>query len=402
MTRPQIKPCVFKRPSPKEPRKIMEAADGDNLNVSVAKLAIDDATGSVLRIGDIAAGQVLGRVGDRLVGVVGGGGTPGPQGEPGIPGAAGANGADGAQGPQGPAGSDGTPGAKGDRGDTGPQGPAGPQGPQGEPGSAGSPGAPGAKGDQGDTGPQGPQGIQGNAGAQGPAGADGATGPQGIQGPAGADGAAGTTGPQGDPGSTGPQGPQGNPGNDGAPGQQGIQGIQGPKGDTGDTGLQGPEGQQGIQGIQGIQGPPGGGAKACYITLLNHATALENTTSAGAAWKIPAATTYGQVSAPLNMATLGTPSSAVFWGVYTNTATTGTNQIGLCKAAAPVAAGTTVTPIASSVVTLANASTYPQTFAKAVTVSELGSASVWLQWALNIATSTVGPNMMSMGLILYY
>lgn len=146
----------------------------------------------------------------------------------------------------------------------------------------------------------------------------------------------------------------------------------------------------------------GSGAKAVYLPLLQHVTTLENTTSANATWKIPAATTYGQVAVYLNMPTLGTPASAQLVGVYTNTATTGTNQLGLRLGAAPVAAGTTITPVASSVVTLANSATFPQTFVKAVTPSELGTAAVWGQWGLLLATSTVGPNMMSLALILYY
>ncbi len=145
-----------------------------------------------------------------------------------------------------------------------------------------------------------------------------------------------------------------------------------------------------------------GGAKAIYINLLSHFTTLENTTSANATVKIPAATTFGQIAQPLDMTKLGTPASAEFFGVYTNTAASGTNQISLTLGATPRAAGTTVTPIASSVVTLANASTYPQTFRQAVTVSELGSTAQWLQWALNLALSSAGPNMMSLGLILYY
>ena len=51
---------------------------------------------------------------------------------------------------------------------------------------------------------------------------------------------------------------------------------------------------------------------------------------------------------------------------------------------------------------MANVSTYPQTIEKAITVSELGSTKQWLQLCLNIATSTVGPNVFSADLILYY
>ena len=148
--------------------------------------------------------------------------------------------------------------------------------------------------------------------------------------------------------------------------------------------------------------PGGSGAPFVYLPLLSHFTTLENTTSANATWKIPAATTYGQSAVYLDMSKAGSPVSAVFVACYTNTATTGTNQIGLRFGAAPVAAGTTVTPLASSVVTLANSSTYPQTFVKALTVSELGSTAQWVQIALNLATSTVGPNLMSAGVVLYY
>lgn len=145
-----------------------------------------------------------------------------------------------------------------------------------------------------------------------------------------------------------------------------------------------------------------GGAKATYISLVRHFTTLEDTTSANATWKIPAATTYGQIAVRLDMTKLGTPASAELVVVYTNTATTGTNQIGIRLGAAPVAAGTTVTAIASSVATLANSSTYPQTIVKAITVAELGSTAQWLQLALILATSTVGPNIFSADLILYY
>jgi hypothetical protein len=146
----------------------------------------------------------------------------------------------------------------------------------------------------------------------------------------------------------------------------------------------------------------GSGAPALVIPLLRHFTTLELTTSANATWKIPAATTFGQVAVLLDMTMLGSPASAVLAIVYTNTATTGTNQIGITLGATPRAAGTTVTQVASSVVTMANTSTYPQTIEKAITVSELGSTKQWLQLALNIATSTVGPNVFSADLILYY
>ncbi len=112
--------------------------------------------------------------------------------------------------------------------------------------------------------------------------------------------------------------------------------------------------------------------------------------------------TYGQIAAYLDMAKLGTPASAELICVYTNTATTGTNRIGLVLSNAPVAAGTTVTPVASSVATLANSSVYPQTIVKAVTPSELGTTAKWAQWCLNIATATVGPNVFSLALVLYY
>lgn len=153
---------------------------------------------------------------------------------------------------------------------------------------------------------------------------------------------------------------------------------------------------------QTAAGGPGGGAKATYIPLVRHFTTLEETTSANAAWKIPAATTYGQTAVRLDMTQLGTPIAAELVVVYTNTATTGTNQIGIRLGAAPVAAGTTVTPVASSVATLANTATYPQTIVKAITVAELGSTAQWAQLALNLASSTVGPNIFSADLVLYY
>lgn len=146
----------------------------------------------------------------------------------------------------------------------------------------------------------------------------------------------------------------------------------------------------------------GGGAKATYLYLVQHFTTLEVTTSANLLWKIPAATTYGQVAVPLDMTKLGSPTSAEMFVVYTNTATTGTNQIGLALGASPRAAGTTVTPVASSVALLANSATYPQTIRQSVLVAELGSTAQWLQFALNITTGTVGPNVMSLGLVLYY
>lgn len=146
----------------------------------------------------------------------------------------------------------------------------------------------------------------------------------------------------------------------------------------------------------------GSGAPFVCVPLLHHFTTLENTTSAAATWKIPAAATYGRCAAYLDMSKAGSPTSAVFVVCYTNTATTGTNRIGLRLGASPVEAGTTVTPIASSDVTMANSSTYPQTIVKALTVAELGSTAQWIQLALNLATSTVGPNIMSAAIILYY
>jgi hypothetical protein len=148
--------------------------------------------------------------------------------------------------------------------------------------------------------------------------------------------------------------------------------------------------------------PGGSGAPALVIPILRHFTTLEMTCSANATWKIPAATTYGQAAVLLDMTKLGSPASAALVIVYTNTATTGTNQIGFTLGSTPRAAGTTVTQVASSAVTMANTSTYPQTIEKAITISELGSTKQWLQLCLNIATSTVGPNVFSADLILYY
>jgi hypothetical protein len=146
----------------------------------------------------------------------------------------------------------------------------------------------------------------------------------------------------------------------------------------------------------------GGGAPALYIPLVRHFTTLEETTSANATWKIPAATTYGQAAVYLDMSKLGAPASASLAVCYTNTATTGTNQMGIVLSNAPVAAGATVTAVASSVFTLANTSTYPQTTVKALTVAELGATAKWVQIALTLASSTVGPNIFSADLILYY
>lgn len=234
----------------------------------------------------------------------------------------------------------------------------------------------------------------GTPGPGGPPGPQGEPGPQGDAGPAGADGATGAQGPKGDRGDTGPAGADGAPGQDGAQGPQGI---------PGDTGPEGPQGIQGEQGPQGIQGPPGpASARGICIDLITHFTTLEETTSANATWKAPAIATYGQSAiGRLDMSKLGTPVSAELVVVYTNTATSGTNQIGL-RLGTPVAAGTTVTPVASSVATLANTATYPQVITKAITPSELGSAATFVQLCLNIATSTVGPNIFKAQLWLYY
>jgi hypothetical protein len=139
-----------------------------------------------------------------------------------------------------------------------------------------------------------------------------------------------------------------------------------------------------------------------YIPLLNHSTTLEFTTSASALWKITDSNRYGQSAIMLDMSKLGTPTSAEFVVVYTNTAGSGTNQIGFNLAGAPVASGTTVTPVASSVVTMANSSTYPQTIEKSITISQLGTTRQWMQLSLNLQSNNVGPNIMSAALILYY
>lgn len=146
----------------------------------------------------------------------------------------------------------------------------------------------------------------------------------------------------------------------------------------------------------------GGGAPSLVIPIIHHFTTLELTTSANATWKIPAATTFGQAAVLLDMTKLGTPASATLVIVYTNTATSGTNQVGITLGSTPRAAGTTVTAVTSSVTTMANSSTYPQTIEKAITVSELGTTKQWLQLCLNIASSTVGPNVFSCDLHLYY
>lgn len=331
-------------------------------------------------------------------------GPPGPQGDPGATGAtgpqgpAGATGATGAQGPQGNPGATGATGAQGPQGDLGPTGATGAQGPQGDPGATGAAGAQGPQGDPGATGATGAQGPQGDPGPTG------ATGAQGPQGDPGATGATGAQGPQGDPGATGATGAQGPQGDPGATGATGAQGPQGDPGATGATGAQGPQGDPGATGATGATGPqgPAGVGPAVYIPMVNHFTTLENTTSASGTWKIPAAATYGQCAVMLDMTKLGTPTSATLVVVYTNTAVAGTNQIGLNLGAAPSAAGTTVTPIASSVVTMANTSTYPQTIEQAITISQLGSTKQWMQLSLNLQTNTVGPNIMHAAVILYY
>jgi hypothetical protein len=136
--------------------------------------------------------------------------------------------------------------------------------------------------------------------------------------------------------------------------------------------------------------------------LINHHTTLELTTSANATWKIPSASTYGQAAVLLDMSRLGTPTSATLSVVYTNTAVAGTNRVGLALAAAPNATGATVVPIASSQVTMANSSAFPQTIEQELTVSELGTTKQYLQIALNLAAMSTGPNIMSAMLILYY
>jgi hypothetical protein len=279
----------------------------------------------------------------------------------------------GPMGPPGPTGPIGPQGPAGEQGEPGPEGEDGPIGPQGPPGDDG---AQGPQGEQGDQGPQGPQGDDGPAGPQGPAGADGAQGPQGEQGP---------QGPQGDDGPAGSQGPAG------------ADGAQGPQGEQGE---QGPEGPEGPQGPQGDPGPAG--APAVYIALVTRHSALEATTSANATWKIPASNQFGHFATLLDMSRLGTPTSATLVVVYTNTAASGSNLIGLALAAAPQAAGTTVTPLESSEVTLANSSAFPQVIEQEIEVKELGTTKQWLQLALNLASSSTGPQLTSATLILYY
>lgn len=153
---------------------------------------------------------------------------------------------------------------------------------------------------------------------------------------------------------------------------------------------------------QPTQSTSGSGAKATYIPLVRHFTTLELTTSANALWKIPAATTYGQAGVLLDMSKLGTPASATLAIVYTNTATSGVNQLGLALSNSPVAAGTTVVPVTSSIITTVNSSTYPQLIEQSILVAELGTAKKWAQLALNLVTNSVGPNVFSADLILYY
>ena len=355
---------------------------------------------------------------DGPAGPAGADGAQGPQGDPGPQGPQGDNGPQGAQGPQGQQGDAGPQGSRGQQGDQGPQGAqgpqgdAGPQGPQGAQGEQGAAGPQGAQGPQGDLGPQGPQGQQGEQGDQGPQGPQGDAGPQGAQGPQGDTGSqgpqgdVGPQGPQGDqgqqgaqgpPGNTGPQGPQGNAGPQGPQGDQGQQGSQGPQGNTG------PQGPQGDQGPQGIPGPPGPAkAPAIYINLINDSAMLELTTSTDATWKVPASTTYGRVSALLDMTRLGSPTGATLVVVYSNTASSGTNLIGLTLNSTPQAAGTTVTAMTSSQATLVNSSSFPLVIEKELDVAELGTTKTWVQLALNLQASNFGPNVSSATLILYY
>jgi hypothetical protein len=136
---------------------------------------------------------------------------------------------------------------------------------------------------------------------------------------------------------------------------------------------------------------------------VQHSTALAMTTSLAATWKIPAATTFGQSAVLLDMTRLGSPTSATLVVVYTNHASAAnTNQIGLVLSSTPQASGTTVTSVASSVVTLVNSSAFPQVIEKELTVSELGTTKQWVQLALNLDNASRGPSVRSCTLILYY
>jgi hypothetical protein len=181
----------------------------------------------------------------------------------------------------------------------------------------------------------------------------------------------------------------------------GAMGPQGPQGDTGPQGEMGPEGPQGATGPQGPVGPES--ARAIYIPVINHSTStLELTTSAAALWKIPAAHTYGQVAVLLDMTRLGTPTSATFVMVYANSASVGTNRVGLTLGDAPRASGTTVVEIPSSDVTMANSGVYPQIIEQPIDVTELGTTKQWVQLALNLNSGNQGPMIMHAALILYY
>ena len=122
------------------------------------------------------------------------------------------------------------PGPTGPQGPIGPQGVAGTDGATGATGPQGNAGTDGANGATGATGPQGPTGPQGIAGTNGTNGATGATGPQGT---------AGTNGTNGTNGATGATGPQGIAGTNGTNGTNGATGAQGPTGATGTTGFLG-------------------------------------------------------------------------------------------------------------------------------------------------------------------
>lgn len=148
--------------------------------------------------------------------------------------------------------------------------------------------------------------------------------------------------------------------------------------------------------------PLPGVAKTVHVPLIRHAAPLELNTKDNATWQIPGPTEYGQTAVYIPLECFSHAQHAELACCYINTATSGTNQLGLVFGAAPVASESTVTPIASSVTTLANSSSYPQTFVTTVYMSDCGETGVWVQTALNLASFNTGPKVFSLDLIFYF
>jgi len=139
---------------------------------------------------------------------------------------------------------------------------------------------------------------------------------------------------------------------------------------------------------------------AIYIPLIRTAATLEATTSTSAAWKIPAVATSGRIAVHVDTSKLKFSSAEYSCAYVWSAAAATTNQIGLVFSSTPQEGGTTVSPISSSILTMSSATaTYPQTFTQAITTSEITTG--WVQIALNLASSTVGPDLYSCDLVLY-